>query len=372
MIIKGKYCDIDVKIDEIEKTAEDQLKTISNLLIFKGTHIKVMPDTHAGNGCVIGFTMPLTNFVIPNLIGVDIGCGVSAYKLDLEVIDLSKLDNFIRENIPYGFNINEKENIEQNRELYQEVAESLNLDKDKVLRSLGSLGGGNHFIEMGRGQDNKLWVFLHSGSRNFGLKIANHYQNLAKEFITTSPLEISKDLAYLLTSHRESSTHAASYIIDMRVAQQYASQNRSIMMNKIVKYLEVPVLDQIESVHNYISLEDKIIRKGAVSANKGQKIVIPFNMRDGVLIAEGKGNLDWNNSAPHGAGRIFSRGDAKRNLKVEDFKEQMQGIFSTCVSKETLDESPMVYKPYLTILDSIKDTVEIKQIVKPIYNFKAI
>lgn len=372
--ITGKYATANIMTDIFEEEAYKQVLTVCNQGIFSDAKIRVMPDIHAGAGSVIGFTMPITNFVIPNIIGVDIGCGIDGYnlgKINLENFDFQEFDNHIRKNIPHGFSTHTSK-VSSNSKLLDKMSKTIDNLKlknpDRHFNSIGTLGGGNHFIELGKSDNDDIYLFIHSGSRNFGLQIALTYQDMAKEFISKSGITgVQKGLEYLLIDSEE----GANYLHDMCVAQEFAQENRDIIAKAILQYFSVKPLSIIKTVHNYINFDDKIVRKGAIQANKDQKVVIPFNMRDGVIIGNGKGNDEWNNSAPHGAGRILARGQAKRTLNVEEFQETMKGVWSSCVNKDTIDESPMAYKPKEEILKYVTDTIDILDIVKPLYNFKA-
>ena len=371
-----------------------------------------MPDVHAGKGCVIGFTADLGNKVIPNIVGVDIGCGMLCVELGNIELDLEKLDDIINKYIPAGRNIREHKLIdfELINKLYclRELKET-----KKFNRAIGTLGGGNHFIEIDIDEDNNKYLVIHTGSRNLGKQVADYYQNLAIELCSGKEEmfkkkeaiiktykeqgrkeEIQKALKKLEKEYKEKKPNLPNelcylegkyremYLHDMKICQEYASLNRlqiakEILMNyfqlTFVPEIEYPPVmnDRFETIHNYISFEDNIVRKGAIRANKGERVIIPINMRDGSIIAVGKGNKDWNNSAPHGAGRLMSRRKAKETFNLEEFKKSMEDIYSTSVLEETIDEAPFVYKPMQEIIDNIQDTVEIEKIIKPIYNFKA-
>ena len=408
IVLKGEFNTAKIFATHIEDEAIRILLTYLNSIISLFQKIRVMPDVHAGKGVVIGFTadMNLNNpegllRVVPNVIGVDIGCGVLTVNLGREVPPFDEVDRVIRERIPAGFAVHEtKAHLKQvplsllNK--VKDVAERTGQDISYVYRSLGTLGGGNHFIEIGQSQQTgEYWITVHSGSRNFGLKVAKHYQDLAyKTYKNDSEFRkelemlkakytgevlakkirelkdkyrIPKSLAYL------TGDLAQAYLQDMKVAQEYAKWNRRLMINTILDYFGIEPKQIIESVHNYINFEDGILRKGAISAHKDEDVVIPMHMAFGVVIGKGKGNPDWNYSAPHGAGRRMSRAEAKRRLTVEEFAEKMRqaGVFSTSVSAATLDEAPDAYKDPDEVLALLKETVEITDIVKSVYNFKA-
>lgn len=374
--IIGKHTKATVFTDNIEESAYAQILNVCNQSVFKDVPIRIMPDVHAGAGCVIGFTMPITDFVIPNLVGVDIGCGVTGINFKeirgnvlINTPDfLSKFDQFIRENIPHGFNVREKPAYIPNglSKRIEKICKKLSIDEGRVFSAVGSLGSGNHYIELGQCWVDDFWLTVHSGSRNFGLKIANYHQDIAK---TLNPT-VSKDLAYL-TGH-----HMDEYLEDMYVAQEYAYLNRKTMLDYMFTFFSPHIIKtskiiEINTTHNYINPVDKILRKGAVSAKNGEKLFIPISMKDGVLLCEGLGNSDWNFSAPHGAGRVLARGAAKSSLNMEDFKEDMKKVWTSCVSYDTIDESPRAYKKMEDIVGHIKETVNVVDIIKPIYNFKS-
>lgn len=381
---------MDVKIftDLIDDKARYQINDIAK--IYDKEQIRIMPDVHPGIGSVIGFTCQINeeSKIVPNIVGVDIGCSVHGYNLGDINVDLETLDNFIRENIPHGFRVNNDIQIEFNLEKLNCYPYLTKIPRLK--RSIGSLGSGNHFIEIDQSENGDKWLIVHSGSRNLGNQVAKFYQNMAyeemkynrkyelaevikniapserEEAIKNLPKEkIKKDTAYL---NYDSSK---LYLQDMDITTMFAYHNRVSILDRITKFLGAIVKEQILSVHNYIDIENMIIRKGAIQADEDQLVLIPINMRDGVIIGRGLGNEDWNNSAPHGAGRLMGRGEAKRTLDMEEFKDSMKDIYTTSVNEDTLDEAPMVYKPIEAIIDNIKDAVEIIEILKPIYNFKS-
>lgn len=404
MELQGKYANALVFTKDLEDGAMEQIINLLNQDFIEGSKVRIMPDVHQGMGCVIGFTADMGDKVIPNIVGVDIGCGMLTIELGNIDIDLPTLDKIIYNKIPSGKNMhNEKKySFEKLKELY--CLRDLKNTK-RIERSIGTLGGGNHFIEIGIDDYKNKYLVIHSGSRNLGKQVAEIYQKLAvdlcsgkedyfikkdgiiksykeegrrkeinkvlkeleKQYKDLEP-KYPKDLCYLKGEHRE------RYLHDMRICQEYASINRMVMADIILKSLLNKNLDEFkyfETVHNYIDFKDNIIRKGAISAYKDEKILIPINMRDGSIIALGKGNPDWNNSAPHGAGRLMSRNVAKEKLILDDFKKTMEGIYSSSVNASTLDESPFAYKPIEEIIENIHDTAEVLKVIKPIYNFKA-
>ena len=414
--------------NNIEQEAINQINLLLEQEPFKNCKVRIMPDVHAGKGCVIGFTADLGDKVIPNIVGVDIGCGMLCVELGKIDLDLEKLDQVINENIPAGRNIREEKliNFDKINDLYclRELKET-----KKFNRAIGTLGGGNHFIEVDIDEDGNKYLVIHTGSRNLGKQVADYYQDLAiglcsgkeemfkrkEEIIKTykeqgRKSEIQKALKELEAEYKKNKPNLPNelcyltgkyremYLHDMEICQRYASINRVEIAQKILqemfpnplykgdietidlgyRYNTMVIQNKIgidfklfETIHNYISFEDNIVRKGAIRANKGERVIIPINMRDGSIIAVGKGNKDWNNSAPHGAGRLMSRKKAKETFKLEEFKESMKDIYSTSILEETIDEAPFAYKPMQEIIDNIQDTVEIEKIIKPIYNFKA-
>lgn len=368
--LKGKYNSANVMIDSIDDATKQQIQTFLNHPAFANTYIAIQPDCHVGKGAVIGFTMKQNNYVIPNIIGVDIGCGMLMAKYNISNINLSDLDGFIKNNVPSGFNINSNITASSNliADVYK-VCSEIGIDSKKALKAVGSLGGGNHFIEAGIDQNNNLVITIHSGSRNFGKCVAEFYQKKAKEQLSVYFLDGQyKDLEFL----PKSSQDGMNYLNSMKVAQRFASENRQEILRRISSHLGIQPVDIIESVHNFIG-EDGIVRKGATSAHKNEQVIIPFNMADGIALCVGKGSDKYNFSAPHGAGRILSRTQANRELNVSDFQTQMKsaGVFTTTANSDTLDEAPGAYKPMDLILENIKETVDVSELIKPIYNFKS-
>ena len=409
--------DLKIFTDNIEQEAIDQINTLLEQPAFTDCKVRIMPDVHAGAGCVIGFTADLGDKVIPNIVGVDIGCGMFTVELghidtgingktDSSIvnyvtdIDYEKLDNVIRTCIPSGRNVHEEINY-----IFPELKNLRCYNKlkniDWLERSMGTLGGGNHFIEIDEGFEGRKYLVIHTGSRNLGKQVADYYQNLAVELMIdrdklayerdrliaeykdqgrSSEIQdaikelrntwrkkandIPKELCYLTGKYRD------DYIYDMKICQRFAKQNRLMIALKIMLSMGWYSIDLFETVHNYID-ESNMIRKGAISAKKGEKVLIPINMRDGSLLCVGKGNEDWNCFAPHGAGRIMSRSKARESISMESFRESMTGIYTTSVCESTIDESPMAYKSMNEIINNIKDTVDILDVLKPVYNFKA-
>ncbi|NLK01516.1 MAG: RtcB family protein [Clostridiaceae bacterium] len=369
-IIKGKYNEAKVFTSELEETARAQIQNLVNQPFVAGSKIRIMPDVHAGAGSTIGTTMTITDKVVPNLVGVDIGCGMLTTELvDLTAddLDLPRLDRLIRACIPSGYEIRRRphEFLERTRlddlRCRDSGRNDNRLKMDRARRSLGTLGGGNHFIEVNRDQNGALYLVIHSGSRHLGLQVALHYQRMAARL---QP-KIERDLAYLEGKLLQ------DYLNDMKIMQDYAVQNRKAMAETIITGMDWQTGERFTTIHNYIDLDTMILRKGAISARAGEKVLIPLNMRDGSLLCVGKGNPDWNFSAPHGAGRIMSRNEAKRVLTLQDFRHSMEGVFSTSIRRDTLDEAPMAYKSLESLLEYLDQTVEILHHLTPVYNFKA-
>lgn len=374
MKIQGKFNSAEIFTTNIDNESLRQIYNLLNNPGSQGSNISIMPDVHVGKGSVVGLTMTFNSYIMPSIIGVDIGCGMLAIKIGKATPDLNAFDSFIKENIPSGRSVNAKEQknfFSPSKELKKLIEKVCPQEFTRVIKSVGTLGGGNHFIELEKDQEENIWLVVHSGSRNLGLKVCNFHQNQAKAFIKQ---EFSGAGAYHGMEYMPLESGGNEYLHDMSIAQEYAEINREVMCRVIVENffnLKFSQCDQISSIHNYLNFSDKIVRKGAISAQKDQKLIIPLNMRDGSIVGTGKGNSQWNFSAPHGAGRILSRGEAKHKISLEEYKQSMEGIFSSCITKSTLDESPMAYKPSSEITELIHDTVDINFIMKPIYNFKS-
>lgn len=364
--IKGKYNSAKIFTDNAGNEAIAQIVELCDQEFVKDSKIRIMPDVHAGAGCTIGTTMTITDKVVPNLVGVDIGCGMETIKLKQKDIDFKKLDNIVYDHIPSGFDIRKKQHKYAEYVELDNLACRKHVDLERAKLSVGTLGGGNHFIEVNSDKNSNLYLVVHSGSRHLGKQVAEYYQKLAyQELMESGTVKISKQLAYLQgESYR-------NYLKDMKIVQKYAVYNRKAIVDEILSRLDLDVEEQFTTIHNYIDLDGMILRKGAISAKKGEKVLIPINMRDGSLICIGKGNMDWNYSAPHGAGRIMSRRQAKETISLDEFKKTMEGIYTTTVNRSTLDECALAYKPMDEIIENIHDTVEVIDIIKPVYNFKA-
>ena len=399
MEIRGKYNSALVMTDQVEEECISQIITLCNQEIFKDSQIRIMPDCHSGKGCVIGFTAKIKDKIIPNLVGVDISCSISTYKLNVKEVDFEYLDQVIRKYIPSGMSVRSTVSKLVSQELkdkiYQ-VCKDIN-DVDgyrRHLQSIGSLGGGNHFIEINKDKDGYIWLSVHCGSRNFGKKICEYHQNKAikryqkrkeeKREYMLSQIE-PKDRQEWIRNHIDSEKLPEDlryldgedldlYVEHMKVAEEFATVNHKVIVDEICSHMNWTVVDSIFTHHNYIEFlgnREMIIRKGSISAKKDERVIIPLNMKDGSIIGVGKGNSQWNESAPHGAGRVLSRGKAKEILSIDEFQDKMKDVWSSCISENTLDESPMAYKDMNVIIDSIGETVEIVDRIIPIYNYKA-
>lgn len=388
--------DLKIFTENIEPNAVNQ---IYNLLVqppFMSAKVRIMPDVHMGKGCVVGFTSTMQDMVIPNVIGVDIGCGMLTVRLGRIDISFEALDEFIKENIPSGSCLHKKYgkmDFVKKLKCYKDLREL-----DKIFCSLGTLGGGNHFIEIDKSEDGEYYLVIHTGSRNLGFQVAKIYQKNAVDACKRASADAKQEIHRRLVAEgkvadipealktvteqfaQRTKTPAEycyffgsemeAYLHDVRICQEFASLNRRKIADDIMKFLGIHRAESFETVHNYID-DEGIIRKGAIAAHVGERVIIPMNMRDGCLIAVGRGNPDWNNSAPHGAGRLFKRGEVKELFTVEEFQSEMTGIYTTTANASTIDEAPMAYKPIDEIVELIAPTVEIETIIKPVYNFKA-
>ena len=409
--VKGKYSTAKIFTDTADAATIAQVTNLLNQPPAEGSVVRIMPDCHAGAGCVIGTTMTIRDKVIPNLVGVDIGCGMLATKLAEQRINLPKFDSVSQAEIPAGMKMRKAPHSLADEMDVSDLAcfkkTNCRVSEDVFRLSLGTLGGGNHFWELDREEDGSIWLVVHTGSRRTGKDVAEYYQRQAYEhlnqtgdrykeavakereaFIAQMKAEgREKELGKLLPKWQSSRKKPEitvpyevawcegelfdDYIHDMKIMQEYAKLNRRIITETILKKCKLHAVEQFETVHNYIDTDHMILRKGSVSARKGERLLIPINMRDGALICLGKGNDDWNQSAPHGAGRLMSRSQAKNSISMKDYRESMEGIYTTSVNKGTLDESPMAYKPIDEIIANIEPTAEITAHIRPIYNFKA-
>lgn len=404
--LKGKYGIATIYAKTIEDELFSQCINMLNSELSEGVNIAIMPDTHVGKGCMIGTTMEVRDKVCPNLVGVDCGCGMLTVKLGQIAMDFERLDDIITKCVPLGFNCHDSytEDAVDFFDKYKDSVKAKGIAYDLPMRSIGTLGGGNHFIEVDKDSEDNLYLIIHTGSRNFGKQIAEYWQDIAieelckKQFIDSKPVieklkkegkqrEIQKALKDIKVKNEQikktlgnkelaylTGENLKDYLNDLHIAQLYASLNRETIANAILeKYFGMSLNNFVhfETIHNYINVDEMVLRKGAISAKEGEIVLIPLNMRDGALIAVGKGNKTWNQSAPYGAGRLMSRAAAKEKIKLEDFEKSMEGIYSSSVVESTIDESPFAYKDAEEIIECVQDTVDIINHIKPVYNRKA-
>lgn len=395
--VSGQYNTAKLFTDVVDQASIAQIITLCNQEFVQNSRIRLMPDVHAGAGCTVGTTMTITDKVVPNLVGVDIGCGMETVRLREDHMEPGKLDRVIRERIPSGFAIRDRAHRYAGQIDLEQLRCARHVDLLRAEKSVGTLGGGNHFIEVDRDDQGRLYLIVHSGSRHLGLQVANWYQNAGYQVLNRSDPQaeqaliaelkaqgkeksIQKELKKLRSTKRTAIPKPLAYVSgalfddylhDMEVVQQFAALNRQAMVDEIIKGMKLHAEDCFTTIHNYIDTGEMVLRKGAVSAKKGERLLIPINMRDGSLICTGLGNEDWNCSAPHGAGRLMSRAEAKQSFTVSAFRKEMDGIYTTSVGAATLDECPMAYKPMEAITDNITPTAKIEQIIRPVYNFKA-
>lgn len=405
--LKGKFNTAKVFTDIIDTATISQVITLCNMEIYKDSQIRIMPDCHAGKGCTVGTTMTITDAITPNLVGVDIGCGMLAVKLKEKRIDLPAFDSIVRKYVPSGASVHDSPRMAgpdiENLRCYK----SGKIREILAYCSIGTLGGGNHFIELDKDSEGNIWLVIHTGSRHLGIEVCDYYQKqayldlkfkanqgnlqtkteaLIKQLKSDGKQkEISKELKKFKNNYTEiepdvpyelaycTGSLLEDYLHDMKIVQEFSSANRAQIAKTILKQAKLHEVDRFETIHNYIDIENRILRKGAISAKLGEMVIIPINMKDGSLVCMGNGNPDWNYSAPHGAGRLYSRSDTKARFSLSDYKKVMSEakIYTSSVSQGTLDECPMAYKPIESILDNIEDTVDVIDIITPIYNFKA-
>ena len=397
MEIKGKFATAICYAKEIEDGAAEQIRTMCDQKFTEGCRVRIMPDVHAGKGCTIGTTMTIRGKAVPNVVGVDIGCGMYTTKLGNKRVDFARVDEICHW-IPSGMNV--WESRREPFDLEQLRCFSKLKQKTWLKNSLGTLGGGNHFIEIDQSEDGTYWLVIHSGSRNLGKQVCEYYQQLAVDiaegkeaYMESSPelieqlkaegrqQEIQKELdaLRLRLNHKTApdslchleGQHLDDYLHDVKICQEFAVRNREIMAGLILKKTGMIGLESFHTVHNYIDTDEMILRKGAIAAHAGERVLIPINMRDGSIIAIGRGNEEWNYSAPHGAGRIMSRKTARDTLSLDDYRAAMKGIYTTTATQETIDEAPMAYKRMEDIIDAVREAVDIVEIIRPVYNFKA-
>ena len=393
MELQGKHNTAKVFTDNIEHEAISQIIQLLNQEFAAGSQIRIMPDTHAGAGCTIGTTMTIKDKVVPYMVGVDIGCGMETVRLADKDVDLQMLDTAIHETIPSGFNIHASAPRITDRLGLEDLMCVHSINMERALCSVGTLGGGNHFAELEQDEKGRYYLVIHSGSRYLGKQVADYYQDAAVKQRKQASKSVQDLIAQLKAQGRQKEIQAAlkkmpaskveknlawleddlleQYLHDMAIVQRYADINRKTMAANILRASRLTEVDSFTTIHNYIDIKNGILRKGAISARAGERILIPINMRDGSLLCTGKGNADWNFSAPHGAGRLLSRRRAKETIALADFEKSMEGIYSSTVGRSTIDEAPMAYKPMDEIIENIQDTVTIDAVLKPVYNFKA-
>ena len=395
--IQGKYNSAKIFTEVVDDASLAQVRLLCDQSFTAGSRIRLMPDIHAGAGCTIGTTMTITDRVVPNLVGVDIGCGMETVRLRETRLELQKLDKLIQAQIPSGFDIRATPHPYLEQIDLSSLCCARHVDLRRAERSIGTLGGGNHFIEVDRDEEGALYLVVHSGSRHLGVEVAKYYQEAGYKALSSPDKadvdaliarlkaegreqDIQQELSRLKASASTDIPRALAYVSgelftqyihDMKLVQQFAALNRQAMVREIVRGMKLHIEEQFTTIHNYIDTDQMILRKGAVSAAAGERLLIPINMRDGSLLCRGKGNPDWNFSAPHGAGRLMSRAQARQSFTVSAFKKEMADIYTTTVGKATLDECPMAYKDMKDILDNIGPTAEVEKIIRPIYNFKA-
>ncbi len=365
--VNGVYTSAKIFTDTIEDYALAQIQMLCNNETFKGCTIRVMPDVHPGKVGTIGFTSTVGKRVLPNVVGIDVGCGVTLAKLKQKKTEFGKLDKVIREKVPCGFGVRKKPHrFSQEFDFLQlHCVEHVNIQKAEL--SLGTLGGGNHFLELDQDEDGNLYATVHSGSRRLGKEVTEYYLTEGQWELKKRGISVPYEMTYLEGVLME------EYLQDIQAVQEFAKLNRHAILDELAKGMKWKIQEQISSAHNYIDDigDNMILRKGAISAKQGEPVIIPINMRDGILLGVGKGNADWNYSAPHGSGRRMKREEVKTRYTVSQFKTEMKGIYSSCIGKETLDEAPFAYRNRKEIEGQIGDTVEIRKKLKPIYNFKA-
>lgn len=393
MTLRGSKNKAKIFTHNVEETAIGQVIGMLNEPITENTTVAIMPDVHAGAGSTIGTTIRLPENkadwkVCPNVVGVDIGCSMRAIRIKDDNTDLEKLDQVVNEKVPAGQNIHNRVVVNQKEMRTLLKGLSFRIDQKRhahIMKSCGTLGGGNHYIELGKSPDGQLWLTVHSGSRGLGVVVAKHHQKIAEEKMTNSS-EVSDAIVKYLTKNgrqKEIEKELKQFKVTRHIPDYVNIKERGVI-NKELAYLDGKELDDylflvklcfieslFESMHNYIDIENGIVRKGATSAQAGERLIIPLNMRDGSIFATGKGNPEWNFSAPHGAGRVLSRSKAKAQLSLEDYRKTMEGIYTTSICEATLDEAPFAYKESQEIIDAITNTATVDMIVKPIYNFKA-
>ena len=363
--LQGIYNIAKVFTDTVEQSAITQIEHILNQEFVTGSKIRIMPDVHADKGCAVGTTMTITDKIVPNLVGVDIGCGMETALLQDKQLEFKRLNKVICQRIPVGFNTRKLPHSFNDEIDLMALCCAKHVNLSKAALSMGTLGGGNHFIEVGEDEEGQLYLVVHTDSRSLGKQVCDYYQDAAADSLNRTGKGADRVLAYL------EGPLVDDYMHDMAIIQRFADLNRKAIVRELEKHMKLKISEQFTTIHNYIDVETMILRKGAISAQEGERVLIPMNMRDGSLICVGKGNEDWNCSAPHGAGRLMSRTVAKETITLPQFKKAMEGIYSSTVNTDTIDEAPFAYKPMEEIIAIITDTVDIVKTIKPLYNFKA-
>lgn len=369
--VEGIFASAKIYNDHIENYALAQIQMICDHHAAKGSTIRIMPDVHPGKAGPVGLTMTVGEKILPNLVGIDIGCGITLAKLKQKKVEFQRLDAVIRENIPAAFGIRKKPHRFNERFDYTRLQCYGHLNINRAMCSLGTLGGGNHFLELDKDSGGNLYVAIHSGSRHLGKEVTEYYLDHGQKCLRERGMEIPYELTELSGTLRE------EYLYDQLLAQEYAALNREAILDELAKGMKWKMAERVSCIHNYIEVMDEddgaekcILRKGAISARTGERVVIPINMRDGILLGTGKGNEDWNYSAPHGSGRLLRRDAVKEHYTVADFKREMRGIYCPCLGKGTLDEAPFAYRKLDEIMDAIGDSVAVTDILKPVYCYK--
>lgn len=366
-IVTGAYSAARIFTDNVEDYAIAQIQMLCNNEAAKDCKICIMPDVHPGKVGPVGLTMTVGERILPNLIGVDIGCGISMMQIKEKRIEYQKLDKVMREEVPSGSSIRKKPHAMSDAFDFSRLLCKRHVNEQKALLSLGTLGGGNHFLEADKDEEGKLYVVVHSGSRHLGVEVTEYYLREGQKALKTKGEAVPYELTWLEGELRE------AYLHDLLVVQEYAVLNREIILHQLAKSMKWKAQDYMSCIHNYIAEEEgmQILRKGAISARENQDVIIPINMRDGIILGKGLGNKEWNRSAPHGSGRIVKRSDVADEYTVSGFKKAMEGIHCSCIGKDTLDESPMAYRRLEEISEAIQETVKIQKVIRPVYNFKA-
>lgn len=370
--VNGVFASAKIFTDDVEDYAVAQIEMLCNNETAKGSKIRVMPDVHPGKVGTIGLTMTVGETILPNLVGIDIGCGITLTRLMQKKAEFQRLDTVIRENVPAGYSVRKKlHRFSMDFDFTRLCCyRSLNLEKARM--SLGTLGGGNHFIELDKDKEGNLYVAIHSGSRHLGKEVTEYYLLQGQQKLKKQGIPVPYELTMLSGNLKD------DYLHDQQIVQEYAALNRAVILDELVRGMKWKIQDSFSCSHNYIEmntgdtdLPEHVLRKGAISAKRGEPVVIPINMKDGILLGTGRGNADWNCSAPHGSGRILKRDEVKNQHTVSEFKKEMKGIYSSCIGKGTLEEAPFAYRRIEEIQKAVGDTMEITNVLKPVYNFKA-